>query len=470
MAGATHKLRAALGFSDARRWREFSRRRLELIDKFGLGSRPASEQDAGVRQIASILRVEFGYASSRAVEFERLVTMAVQSVRRNRKRAGRIAAGVPDSEFNTCESPLGAVSSTASPDTLTKVADVSVDNDAVQGPPSCDQLREPTSLFEQRAQMLSTTSPPRPPEDYNVLIRHILYDLVHEVVPLSAQGNMESSMLTINLIRDDQPVLPFFLREKLLQQVQLSRECLNLASSNSDLESQSQLTRLGNKILEVSLSYNLSKSYSYLGDDTINFIYSRTLTEANRSHLAVVLFDDATKLSMETLPISEVNAKVLNLILGALVKDFGFNDVLYPLSECLNHLILWENPMQILQSPCYNTLPLDLQNILNGRNSKRVLIRYQSQEFEFSFQTMNRAPPTVKEITENCKTLFKISSTEAALMVYSDDRVLNDERLYKILTGNDVRELQLEVKLLEPSSINSNNLREPSHEQFQPLL
>ena len=85
--GTTHKIRQILNFTDEKRWKQFSSRRLELIDKFGLSERKASEQDDNIKQIANMLREEFKYPMDSINEFEKLVTAAVQSVRRNRKRS-----------------------------------------------------------------------------------------------------------------------------------------------------------------------------------------------------------------------------------------------------------------------------------------------------------------------------------------------------------------------------------------------
>lgn len=86
-SGTTHKIREALNFKDEMKWKRFSNRRLELIDKFKLSKFKASEQDQNIKQIANILRTEFEYPESTLGEFEKLVTAAVQSVRRNRKRS-----------------------------------------------------------------------------------------------------------------------------------------------------------------------------------------------------------------------------------------------------------------------------------------------------------------------------------------------------------------------------------------------
>lgn len=86
-SGTTRRIREQLRFHDDLQWKRFSSRRLELIDRFGLSHHKASEQDASVRSIADTLRHEFGYPVTCLSEFEKLVTAAIQSVRRNRKRS-----------------------------------------------------------------------------------------------------------------------------------------------------------------------------------------------------------------------------------------------------------------------------------------------------------------------------------------------------------------------------------------------
>ncbi|OBA25456.1 Vhr1-domain-containing protein [Hanseniaspora valbyensis NRRL Y-1626] len=85
--GTTYKIREQLQFLDNKKWKLFSTRRLELIDRFKLFEKKASEQDCNIERIANILRTEFDYSIEHQLDFEKLVTAAVQSVRRNRKRS-----------------------------------------------------------------------------------------------------------------------------------------------------------------------------------------------------------------------------------------------------------------------------------------------------------------------------------------------------------------------------------------------
>ena len=103
--GTTYKIRESLQFLDNKKWKLFSTRRLELIDRFKLFEKKASEQDCNIERIANILRTEFDYSIEHQVDFEKLVTAAVQSVRRNRKRSKNLNMQSGATVFSDQESP-----------------------------------------------------------------------------------------------------------------------------------------------------------------------------------------------------------------------------------------------------------------------------------------------------------------------------------------------------------------------------
>lgn len=109
--GTTHKIRENLQFLDNKKWKLFSTRRLELIDRFKLFEKKASEQDCNIERIANILRTEFDYSIDHQVDFEKLVTAAVQSVRRNRKRSKNLSMQSGANVSSDQESPKSNSSS-----------------------------------------------------------------------------------------------------------------------------------------------------------------------------------------------------------------------------------------------------------------------------------------------------------------------------------------------------------------------
>lgn len=83
---STAQLRARLNFRDDQEWKRFSTRRLELINALRLDEKKPSKQEASVRAVATQLASEFGFPNSAHTDFERLVCLGIQSVRRNRRR------------------------------------------------------------------------------------------------------------------------------------------------------------------------------------------------------------------------------------------------------------------------------------------------------------------------------------------------------------------------------------------------
>ncbi|KAK9323812.1 transcription factor Vhr1-domain-containing protein [Lipomyces orientalis] len=83
VSGVTQTIRQKLQFTDEGKWKEFSARRLQLIDSMSLFTRKPSEQNDIIIAVADSLREE---PPQTLPEFDKLVRAAVQSVRRNRKR------------------------------------------------------------------------------------------------------------------------------------------------------------------------------------------------------------------------------------------------------------------------------------------------------------------------------------------------------------------------------------------------
>ena len=85
--GTTSLIRKKLKFDDVILWKRFSARRLQLVEQLSLGSKKASEQNSSIKICAVTLLKEFNYPDSYLPDFDKLVRLAIQSVRRNRKRS-----------------------------------------------------------------------------------------------------------------------------------------------------------------------------------------------------------------------------------------------------------------------------------------------------------------------------------------------------------------------------------------------
>lgn len=115
-AESTAYLRNRLQFHDEVRWKRFSTRRLELINALRLDENKASKQEREIRNVAKILCDEFEYSSSAIRDFEKLVRLGVQSVRRNRHRPTKTGS-LPTTSFEVMGSaaPSQPVPSSSSP-------------------------------------------------------------------------------------------------------------------------------------------------------------------------------------------------------------------------------------------------------------------------------------------------------------------------------------------------------------------
>lgn len=88
-AGITTKIRQRLNFTNELVWKQFSARRLKLIEDNQLHYRKASDQDFEVKHVAETLRQEFNLPVTLLDDIDKLVRAAIQSIRRNRKRSSK---------------------------------------------------------------------------------------------------------------------------------------------------------------------------------------------------------------------------------------------------------------------------------------------------------------------------------------------------------------------------------------------
>ncbi|CCK72773.1 Vhr2p KNAG_0L01530 [Huiozyma naganishii CBS 8797] len=333
--GTTHRIRELLKFTNEKKWKQFSSRRLELIDRFGLSERKASEQDDNIRQIATLLREEFEFPESSALEFEKLVTAAVQSVRRNRKRSKkklselRLSSSSANSSTGSSpqHSPLSSLSSLSSPNTN------------VQQPFSLGkkELAPPRVQLERNPQLGVTTHP-------------------QPVLPPVAMINNDASLLRgvftqlLNLPQGTPPGANprSSLMQKLLRNVRNSTTFAKVVDGN--VVTPRDLVPLGEMSIRSSVAFVVAQG------DLAN--KGNVLQQTFHNSLAAHLF---SALPMFATMRSELQLKFLYTVIGSIVKDFGFDATLYPLNEIIIHLGTNGPPQQTQQT----TLP-PLGNDVNG--------------------------------------------------------------------------------------------------------
>lgn len=472
--GTTQKIREQLNFSDEKKWKRFSGRRLELIDKFGLSERKASEQDDNIRQIATILRTEFGYPLNSASEFEKLVTAAVQSVRRNRKRSKKreptSPSGLPSPNHTTVSASEDDDSRTNSPNNLPQqAAPAHVILPAIQ-----PKVSIPSSV----ASIPVVQSQQR----YDDIVKGIIADMVNCVVPLSEQSQRDQSngpnLTDFALSSNDQNLLslglhsqvgnggsassnntdiPFFLREKILLQIQRSGTCSKVACVPGSVDLFSNLEILGEMCIKSAIAFVIERFFSNLMPSSMEYITSKTYSEESLSLLCTKLFGPATKRNLNQLPHTQVQLKLLHLVMGAIVKDFGFDPCLYPLSEVIHHLVMNQYPLLYNSSnstsepknqraAILSSLSMKPQ-VANQDVNKKVLLRFKDREQLFTFHLLSNGPPTVSEILENSQSLFHIFSKTKSLALCHQGEIIHDDfQLAKLFNSLSEDYIVLELK------------------------
>lgn len=472
--GTTHKIRQILNFTDEKRWKQFSSRRLELIDKFGLSERKASEQDDNIKQIANMLREEFKYPMDSINEFEKLVTAAVQSVRRNRKRSKKKFENSGSSSSSSSSSNSASTSSSNSSicsplENKQKLFTATTNNNAstieagnidisstdyssisnndkvtypsqpsfstnttnnaainnnssnsssssntglgspllsppssVQGKFDCPKIislpvtssrsSSSCSLSNTITSPLSLKRPqsntplPTIQNQYMLTIRSLCFELFNIKFERSIKFKNSSNSTNV----------PDFLLDKLITIIQNSKTFLSFTDQNQNYSFQNDkwqnLEVLGEMCTKASISFVIERYF--IDHDTLN--QDKKFSIDFLKQLSSTLFGEIFKhhdIDMFT------QIKFLYFIIGAIVKDYGFDSVLYPLNEIIHHLI--QNRSNVESSMFNKAQPL-LPPLNNGLNILSVVSSQVSNSSYLSPEYTHRETlPSVSMFMQN---------------------------------------------------------------------
>ncbi|CCK69910.1 uncharacterized protein KNAG_0D01580 [Huiozyma naganishii CBS 8797] len=523
--GITAKIRKEINFMDELKWREFSSRRLELINKFQLSEYKASEQDQNIKHIANVLRTEFRFPLSAQSQFEKLVTAAVQSVRRNRRRSSRrhsaTAAGGGGGGGGGVLTPAARKPSLPGPlkqETLQGLLVTPLPSDTniatpmtkVLPPPAAISLHttnnssiSPRSALYHHAppqfpshKIETQQQPPKNPETVQNtgtvnehLIKTVILDIVNNVIPLAEQSKMDITSRGPNLLsfiqqetpQGSQPqtqpartlnldkpnsmgsgggLIPFFLKEKLLLSVQRSKTCFDISKQTESVSQyNSNLINMGHSAILISIQFIMERFFPHIKFASAEYIMQQTTAPELLSTLSTNLFDPATR---SNLAVQHTGTKLalLHVIIGAIIKDFGFDPTLYQLSEIFNHIIITKYPLpRTGGTPPPDTLPVDPRSTVlatlsmkpqaaNSEVCRKVKIRFNSKEQDFMFPLLSNGPPTVVEIVENCKKLFGVvSDCGSPLGIFYMEQLIGDDlKLAKLFNDLSTECLILELQ------------------------
>lgn len=457
--GTTHKIRAQLNFNDEKKWKKFSSRRLELIDSFGLSQHKASEQDDNIRQIATILRSEFEYPDTFSAEFEKLVTAAVQSVRRNRKRSKKklldskkkIARGkvqkIPLSPPSSSNMGSCSASNASSSDEEASVKEEPAEHalpslntitsqkllpypNGRTLPPVPTQVR---SLLKKNASLLRDPSAPyahggdeklqkfdiedqplESDQEYDFIAKSIIVEIVNNAIPLPEQTQRDKFIrpnLTEKKGCQSKVVISNNLRKLILSKIHNSRTCLEMSKDERNLDSFANLETLGKNSLMASISLVVENSFSHLPSSTKQYLTERLSSIEFLTILSQRLFMPATRQLFADLSQEKIQVRVLNLILGSLVKDYGFDASLAPINEIIYHMTLHQYPLVCSNKQSNPMRPHSTSEVLSAHSSTK------------DASTPGKEDPRVtRSSTSADSTIITLPSIEVP-NTYDDDRL-----------------------------------------------
>lgn len=467
-SGPTALIRKKLGFDDGVKWNNLCKMRTGLIKSHFHGidmihiNLNLVENKERVEQVADFLRVEFNYPRDTKPEFQKLVIMAIQSIRRNLMRA-------QNNKSNQQKERL----------------------ENVQDQPSQNHTKSSTNMKK----LDNETS----------LISLIIKDIIDDVIPLTQQSQKEQNsgngFPDLNMFISDDPLLPkvslepsiiqksrqflsipFFLKEKFLNNVQKSRTCYQLSRFNksSILTEYQNLIKLGETAISLTNRYIFERFYPNSNPNVIDFVLKQTTKQTFLSQLSLQLFQSSTtiKLSVTIASEADILISLLHITLGSLIKDFGFDPILYDVSEILYHLIMMRYPhlsnndndpknysitsgessgvdtLTPINSGADITLDKNIlitslsinPQIANKEVYKQVKISYQSKSQDFNFPLLSNATPSVKEIVNNCKQLFKIKMDSDLKVYYNNETIKTDIKLANLFNDLSIKVLHLELR------------------------
>ncbi|GEQ68178.1 hypothetical protein JCM33374_g1845 [Metschnikowia sp. JCM 33374] len=364
--GMTQVIRQKLGFTDDRLWKRLSARRLELIDALDLSSKKASEQEEEISKVAEILRVEFHYDLQYYAEFDQLVKVAVQSARRNRKRASKTGrANVKrrslDSESHS-EPPSTANSSRKHSTSLGSHPDIhpSSTNNHSGGSEKNSFLSEITNLnadgFDSiydmsysTSRIISTSDRSRAAIDSIIKPANIERKLSNPGIKLPPLSNVNVTPRH----QENEKVLST-LRSSLLWLMKRSKSCLSSASSHMN----ESLKTIGQSSITAANALMLESSFSELSHTSVEYLRERISSEDFQARFYRSLDPECPVSSSLD---NETAVSTLQTLVGCCVKDFGFDSVLYLIGDASYLLILQEYPLVSRSSVPFRRTPDALQ-------------------------------------------------------------------------------------------------------------
>lgn len=451
--GITQTIRSHLNFQDDRKWKEFSNRRLELIDHFKLSDKKASEQDDLIKNIANILRIEFNYPLENLSDFDKLVRAAVQSVRRNRKRSSK--SRLKNDRFVS----MNEKSDLMLKQNFTEMASNKVGlNTVIMSTPPTAPL--PTlSVSNNKDQILGQQEQQQPQNSPTENQQPSKTPPPVTVVASTAKFQISDSVT-----------------KKILNFIDKSKTCLRLSNNDPQIH-EDNLLILGQSSIMSSISFVLERFFNDLPSNSIMYLLEKLQSVDT---ISKILKSIGFQLKDVMILNDTLASNLFYKLVGSCIKDFGFDQLVYIIGEIFHEIILKEYPListqiskltiESLIAPTLSIIPSNADQEFN----KKVVLKYNDKFFNFTYSPISSAPPTFMEILSNGKSAFELNTIGKQLRLKTKDReIVNDEELESLFNSNS-NEIELELyyfeeKAVSPAPSNSVPRKKPMME-FTPLL
>ncbi|QPG75269.1 hypothetical protein FOA43_002619 [Brettanomyces nanus] len=349
--GATSIIRRRLHFIDEAAWKKFTTRRLQLVESLSLSSKKASEQDDQISLCALTLMSEFAFPEDTLPEFDKLVRLAIQSVRRNKKRSEKRLASKLQQEEQRRKKHKIDEHNEGSKFLATILYEENGDSKQLQRPtmPQPFIKRSPSFRYigsghsspngAVTSQLNSMTANSPVMQEESGISRLAITSLVAPVIQDQARL---PSIRKLNLNPEFTDAA-----KKILNQIKRSKTCYEFSCvvgpHNTGVnKSYDLLDEVGSSCITSAVLFTLEKWFDHLILDSSSYIKLRLKSDMTLS----VIIKNLDPNSVEVNRLSDyVASQLFKKLIGGCVKDFGFNSVLYPLCDIFRGVVLKDYPL-----------------------------------------------------------------------------------------------------------------------------
>ncbi|ODV97622.1 hypothetical protein PACTADRAFT_14146 [Pachysolen tannophilus NRRL Y-2460] len=483
--GTTSQIRKKLNFHDEVIWKNFSSRRLKLIDSMGLSAKKACEQEREIQECAFTLLKEFEYPSECLNDFIRLVRIAIQSVRRNRKRCSKsrlnnndrfvIINGSKDNKDNNSSSSDHDHDNDNDKDnSLDKVKlgfNISeiLHDDANDGNNNNNKNKDLKDELNSKLAVKALIQPILPNTGASIGVKLPSFATLLNTNDYQYQSSSVRTLSNKELIS----------LNKLLSLIKKSKTCNQISNEiNTSIFEKSE--SLGSLVINSTISLTLLKNFGNLNHSSAKYLLLKLSSDSTMSKILKNLDSESTEVI--TLDVFMASQSFKRLI-GCCIIDFGFDCITIPLGDIFNEIILKEYPLisknQSANNNVNSSLPIQISNgndlydsmkidnLISTSNynirqeiqqneknfndlpsDKKVILKYHNQSLFFKFNSKISSSPTHLELLENCKEAFQIVDKNKFLIIKANNskKILNnDDELQKIFNDDNNKLIELEI-------------------------